>query len=81
MLMLWPLMGAIIGAVAAVRRNFSLLGGVLGGFMLGPLAVFLFFYRAGASRQTPRERLIERVVLTVGGVLVALILLSMWLNN
>jgi len=42
-LLLWSVLGAIIGYEAARRRDFSLSKGAVGGFLLGPLAVFLFF--------------------------------------
>jgi hypothetical protein len=41
------LTGALIGALAAQTRSFSLLSGILGGLLLGPLAFLLFFVREG----------------------------------
>jgi hypothetical protein len=38
----WALLGALIGIAAAQKRGFSMIGGLLGGFLLGPLAVLMF---------------------------------------
>src|SRR4051794_31053835 len=43
MLLVWPLIGAAIGAYAAQKKGFSVVGGVIGGLLLGPLAFLLFF--------------------------------------
>jgi hypothetical protein len=48
MLIAWALLGALIGVTAAQRRGFSVVGGVLGGLLLGPLA-FLMFFVSGVS--------------------------------
>ena len=40
---LWLVLGALIGAYAAQRKGFSMLGGVVGGALLGPLALLMFF--------------------------------------
>lgn len=48
MFLAWTLLGALIGVAAAQRKGFSMLGGVLGGLMLGPLA-FLMFFISGVS--------------------------------
>ncbi len=42
-LLLWSVLGAAIGHVAARSRGFSLAKGVVVGFLLGGLAVVLFF--------------------------------------
>lgn len=39
----WMLVGALIGVSAAQRRGFSVAGGVIGGLLLGPLALLMFF--------------------------------------
>jgi len=44
----WLLFGALIGVAAAQRKGFSVLAGVLGGLLLGPLA-FLMFFVSGVS--------------------------------
>ena len=45
---LW-LLGALIGVAAAQRRGYSLVAGVIGGLLLGPLAVLMFFV-SGVTR-------------------------------
>jgi hypothetical protein len=49
MLIAWALFGALIGAAAAQKKGFALAGGIIGGLLLGPLAVLLFFV-SGISR-------------------------------
>jgi len=39
----WAILGALIGVAAAQKKGFSMVGAVLGGFFLGPLAFLLFF--------------------------------------
>jgi hypothetical protein len=39
----WSLLGALLGLVAAQRKGFSVVGGVIGGLLLGPLAFLMFF--------------------------------------
>ncbi len=43
MFLAWALIGALIGVAAAQKRGFSVVGGVLGGLLLGPLAFLMFF--------------------------------------
>jgi zinc ribbon protein len=43
MFLVWALIGAMIGVVAAQKKGFSMLVGVLGGLLLGPLALLMFF--------------------------------------
>jgi RNA polymerase subunit RPABC4/transcription elongation factor Spt4 len=43
MMLFWGLIGAIIGIAAAQKRGFHVAAGVIGGLLLGPLAVFLFW--------------------------------------
>jgi len=45
----WALLGAVLGFAAAQRKGFSVVGGVLGGLLLGPLA-FLMFFVSGISK-------------------------------
>ena len=47
MLFIWTALGAVAGYVAAQRRRFSPITGVVAGLMLGPLAVVLFFFPLG----------------------------------
>lgn len=42
-LFFWALLGALIGVAAAQRKGFNVAAGVLGGLLLGPLAVLMFF--------------------------------------
>ena len=49
MILAWALLGALIGVAAAQRKGFSIVSGVLGGLLLGPLA-FLMFFISGVSR-------------------------------
>ena len=42
MLILWPIIGALIGALAAQKRDFSVVGGVIAGLILGPFAFLMF---------------------------------------
>lgn len=39
----WLLFGALIGVSAAQRRGFGTASGVIGGILLGPLAVLMYF--------------------------------------
>ena len=50
----WMLFGALIGTSAAQRRGFSTVGGVLGGALLGPLAVLLYKVTSIAGERTKR---------------------------
>lgn len=43
MFLTWLLLGALLGALAAQKRGFSMVIGVLGGLLLGPLAFLMFF--------------------------------------
>jgi|LSQX01.2.fsa_nt_gb hypothetical protein len=45
----WPLIGAIIGYMASNRRGFSPVAGILGGLLLGPVALAMFFV-SGVTR-------------------------------
>lgn len=51
----WPLLGALIGIAAAQSRGFSVAGGILGGILLGPLAVLMFCV-SGVSRGDVRRK-------------------------
>lgn len=41
-LLFWGLLGALIGVAAAQKKGFSVVGGLVGGILLGPLAVLMF---------------------------------------
>lgn len=38
----WVVLGALIGVAAAQRKGFSVAGGIIGGMLLGPLAILMF---------------------------------------
>jgi len=46
----WLLFGALIGVAAANRRGFGTASGVIGGLLLGPLAVLMFFASSGRKK-------------------------------
>jgi len=48
----WALFGALVGISAAQRKGFSVVGGVIGGLLLGPLA-FLMFLCSGGQKKCP----------------------------
>lgn len=55
MFLSWLILGALIGYVAATKRGFSTVGGVLGGLALGPLA-FLMFLVTGVSEDDGHKK-------------------------
>lgn len=56
MLMLfWMLLGGAIGAAAAQKKGFSVVGGVVGGAVLGPLAVLMFAVSGVVSSKERRK--------------------------
>ncbi len=55
MIFAWPLIGALLGVLAAQKRGFSQVVGVLGGLLLGPLA-FLMFFVSGVTRSDRHVR-------------------------
>lgn len=52
MFLFWILFGALVGVSAAHRRGFGIASGVLGGMLLGPFAVLMFFASSGRKRCT-----------------------------
>jgi hypothetical protein len=55
LLLIWPLVGAVIGYVAAGRRGFSPVLGVLVGALLGVFSfVLLIFGKNSAVRKCPK---------------------------
>jgi hypothetical protein len=50
----WALIGGLIGVSAAQRRCLSLVAGILGGLVLGPLAV-LMYWVSGVTRSDQRR--------------------------
>jgi hypothetical protein len=55
MFIAWSLFGALIGIAAAQRRGFSMIGGVIGGLLLGPLAFLMFFVSGVSSSDKNRK--------------------------
>ena len=49
----WMLFGALIGVSAAQRGGFGTASGVIGGILLGPLAVLMYFV-SGDRRKCPQ---------------------------
>ncbi len=43
LILIWAIFGALIGFIASTKRGWSPVAGILGGILLGPLAVFMFF--------------------------------------
>lgn len=46
----WALFGALIGVAAAQKKGFGTAAGVIGGLLLGPLAVLMFFVSSGKKK-------------------------------
>jgi hypothetical protein len=53
MVIFWILFGALIGVSAAQRRGFGTVSGLLGGMLLGPLAVLMYFV-SGDRKKCPQ---------------------------
>jgi hypothetical protein len=51
----WMIVGALIGVLAAQKKGFSIVGGVIGGLLLGPLAILMFFVSGVASGKESRK--------------------------
>jgi len=47
----WLILGAAIGYAASQRKGFSTAGGIVGGALLGPLAVLLFAVSGGSDQR------------------------------
>ena len=56
MFLTWAIFGALIGYLAAQKRGFSTVGGVVGGLLLGPLALLLFLVDGIASRSEKQKK-------------------------
>ena len=48
--MLWIIVGGVIGVMAASKNGFSIIGGLIGGALLGPLAILMFLCSSGKKR-------------------------------
>lgn len=55
MLLIWPVLGILIGIYAAQKKGFSVVAGAIGGLLLGPLA-FLMFFVSGVTRATETKK-------------------------
>jgi len=55
MILFWALIGALIGVAAAQKKGFSMVGGVLGGLLLGPLAFLMFFITGVSSGEANKK--------------------------
>lgn len=53
--LMWLLLGGAIGAAAAQKKGFSMVGGIVGGMLLGPLAVLMFGV-SGVSSSKERKK-------------------------
>jgi hypothetical protein len=51
----WLVIGALIGVHAAQKKGFSIVAGVIGGLLLGPFAVFMYFV-SGVASSKDRQR-------------------------
>lgn len=50
----WPIFGALFGGLAAQRNGWNVLAGVVGGALLGPLAILLLFVSGSGGEKTGR---------------------------
>lgn len=51
----WIVLGALIGVAAAQKKGFSIVVGIIGGMLLGPLAVLMFAV-SGVASSKDRQR-------------------------
>jgi hypothetical protein len=51
----WSLLGALIGVAAAQKKGFSIVAGVIGGLLLGPLAILMFLVSGVSSGDKRRK--------------------------
>lgn len=49
-MLVWALLGALIGVAASQRKGFSMASGIIGGLLLGPFALLMFL----ASDRKPK---------------------------
>ena len=51
----WPIFGALFGGLAAQRNGWNILAGVVGGALLGPLALLLLFVSGSGAETSGRS--------------------------
>jgi hypothetical protein len=71
----WPLFGALFGGLAAQRNGWNVLAGVVGGALLGPLAILLLFAKgsgAEAGSRSAGAQVGRGVLIAVGLVVLVL---------
>lgn len=54
-MLFWAGLGALIGVAAAQRKGFSVVGGIIGGMLLGPLAILMFAVSGVSSGDKSRK--------------------------
>jgi len=59
-LVAWPVLGTLIGIAASLWKGFPVASGIIGGFVLGPLAFAMFFGPAESplDRRNPQPMII-----------------------
>lgn len=51
----WPIFGALFGGLAAQKNGWNVIAGVVGGALLGPFALLLFFVRGSGAEAGGRS--------------------------
>lgn len=71
----WPIFGALFGGLAAQKNGWNVLAGVVGGALLGPLALLLLFVSGSGAEKSGRSAgaQVGRGVLIGVGVVVLVI--------
>ena len=46
----WVIIGALIGLIAARLKSFNMIGGIIAGLLLGPLALLMFLCSEGGTK-------------------------------
>lgn len=55
-LLVWTMFGALIGYLAATKRGYSVVGGVIGGAFLGLLSPLMFFGSGAQGAGAPNKK-------------------------
>lgn len=79
----WPIFGALFGGLAAQRNGWNILAGVVGGALLGPLALLLLFVSGSGGETSGRSAgaQVGRGLLIGLGIIVALIFLGVVISR